>query len=109
MGGLGGQGCEAVEVGVGHDHDVAGGIGECIETDEAVLAAQDEAAGGLGLVWIHAVGDGEVDGGDQVAEDAAMVAGPGGKARRNAGACGILRRGDVGKTPGGPEIVHMNS
>ena len=109
MGGFGGQGSEAVEVGVGHDHDVAGGIREGVEADKTVLSAVDEAAGGLGLAWIHAVGNGEVDGSDEVAEDAAEVAGPGGKAGRNAGARGIFRRGDVGKAPRGPEIVHMNS
>jgi len=71
-----------------------------------MLPAQDQASRCLGLVWNHAIGDSEVDGGDQVAEDAAQVAGPGGQARWNAGARGVIRRGDVGKTPGGPEMVH---
>ena len=97
---------EAVEVGVGHDHDVARGVGEGVEADEAVFSAMDEAAGGFGLIRTHAIRDGEVDAGDEVAKDAAEVARPGGEARGNAGArCGF-RRGDVGIAPGCPEMVH---
>ena len=91
---------------VGHDHDVAGGIGVGVETDKAVLSSQDEAACGFGLVDAHAVGDGVIDGGDEVAEDAAEVAGPGGEAFWDAGAYGGVRRGDVGITPGTPEMIH---
>ena len=106
MGGIGGQRGQAVQMRVGHHHQVAGGVGVGVEADKAVLSAQNEAAGGFGLVWTHAVGYGEVDGGDQVAEDAAQVAGPGGEARGNAGARSAFRCGDVGIAPGGPEMVH---
>ena len=70
------------------------------------FAAENKAAGGFGLVAGHAVGDGVVNGGDEVAEDAAQVAGPGIESLGNAGAHGAIRRGDVSKTPGSPEMVH---
>jgi len=106
MRGCGGQFGQAVEMGVGHHHHVAGGVREGVQADKAVLAAMDEAAGGFGFFGIHAVGDGVVNGGDQVAEDTMVVAGPGSEARRNAGPCGIVRRGDVGIAPGSPENIH---
>ena len=69
----------------------------------------DKAAGGFSLVAIHAVGDGVVDGGDEVAEDAAQVAGPGVESLGNARAHGVVRRSDVRKTPGSPEMVHCEA
>src|SRR5579863_1449458 len=90
----------------GYDHDVAGGVGVGVEADVAVLAAMDEAAGSFRLVGAHAVGDGEVDGGNEVAEDAAEVSRPCGQAVGNAGARLGLRRSDVGIAPGSPEMIH---
>ena len=69
-----GQHGEAIEMRVGHDHDMARGVGIGIEADEAVLCAQDEPAGGFSLIGAGAVGDGEVDGGNEVAEDAVQIA-----------------------------------
>ena len=91
---------------VGHGHHVAGGVWVRIEADEAVLSAKDEPARGLGLLRGHSVGDGEVDRSNQVTENAAQVAGPGCQALGNAGAHRGFRRGDIGKAPGTPEMIH---
>ncbi len=89
-----------------HDHDVAGGVGESVEADEAVLSAKNEAPCLFGLRGTLSVGDSEVDGGDEVAEDAAKITGPGAKACGDAGAHRSVRRRDVGKAPGSPEVIH---
>lgn len=106
MRGCGGQERETIKMSVWHHHYVAGGVRVCVQADKAMLAAQNETAGGFSFSRFHAVGDGIVNGGDQVAEDAMVVAGPGRKARRNAGPCGIVRRCDVGIAPGSKELIH---
>src|SRR5579859_4542850 len=71
-----------------------------------MLAAQDEAASRFSLIGAHAVGDGVIDGCDEVAEDAAQVAGPSGETLGNSGALLGIGRSDVGITPGSPEMIH---
>jgi hypothetical protein len=106
MSGFGGHFGQAVQVRVGHHHHVARGVREGVQADHAVLAAQDQPAGGFGLLRLHAVGDGVVNRGDQIAEDAVVIAGPGREAGRNAGARVARGVGDVGVAPGSPEKVH---
>jgi len=106
MGGFSGQRGQTVQMCVRHYHYVAGGVGVGIEADKAVLAAQDQAAGGLGLLGGHAVGDGVIDRGNQVAEDAVVVTWPSREACWNAGAAGCVGRSYVGITPGSPEMIH---
>jgi len=81
MGSVGGQRGEPVEVGKGHDHHVARGIGnalrqikQCFPRSTKPPAASASSA--------HSVRDGVVDGRDQVAEHAPQVAGPCGQAGR---------------------------
>ena len=71
-----------------------------------MFTAQDEPAGTLGLIATHAVGDGEVDGSNEVAENTSEIARPSGQTRRNAGASIGFRRGYVGIAPGGKENIH---
>ena len=93
-------------MGEGHDHDVAGGIGIGVEADVAMLAAMNQAASHLSLVRTHPVRDGEVDGSDEVAEDAAEISGPRGESSGHARTRLGFRRCDVGIAPGGPEMIH---
>ena len=82
---------EAGEVGLvaaRDDHDVAGVVGEGVEADIGVRRAENYASGTVGFVGGHAVGDGIVGGGEEVAEDAVFVAGPGFESRWDAGASG---------------------
>ena len=104
-----GQRRQPVKMRVGHDHDVARGVGKGVEADEAMFGAHDQPAGSFGLVAGHSLQNGVVDGGDEVAEDAAQVAGPGIERLRNARAHGAIRRCDVSKTPGSPEMVHCKA
>jgi hypothetical protein len=50
-----------------------------------------------------------VNGGDEVAKDAAVVALPGGKGFRNSGAHGAIGGGDVGEAPGTPEVIRTSN
>lgn len=106
VGRIDGQGGQTVDVGVGHGEYMAAVVGVGIEADEAMFTAQDESAGGFGLIWTQPVGDGEVDGSNKVAENASHVAGPRGQFRRNAGARIGIRRSDVVIAPGGKEKIH---
>jgi len=114
----GGQGSERIQVTVGNDEDVAGGVGEGVETEEAGGLACQDVGGLLGLLGGHAVGDRVVDRCDQVTEDAVamMVAGfvgrearPGVEGCRNAGAGGVFGAADVVVAPRGPETIHRRS
>jgi len=107
MGCFYGQGRETRFVFVRDDHDMAGCIGIGVEADEAVFAAEDEAGGHFGLVAVFTVGNGVVDGGDEVAEDAAEVAWPVFEAAGNSGANGFFGVGDVAIAPGSPEQIHI--
>ena len=78
-GGFGWELAQFVEVGVGDDHHVAGGVGVGIQDHEAMLAT------------IHNANLGVVAGLYGVAEDAS---------RR------LLGGGNVGVAPWGPEIIH---
>jgi hypothetical protein len=104
-----GQCGQSVEMRVRHHHDVARGVGECIKADEAMFAAENQPAGGFGLVAGHAVVDGVVDGGHEVAEDAAQVARPRIERLGHARAHRAIRRSDVGKTPGSPKMIHCTA
>src|ERR1035437_6517885 len=95
-------------MGVRHDHHVARSVGVRIEADKTGFAAPDEATGSFGFVGSHAVGNGEINGCDEVAEYAAEIAGPGGESGRNARARRGVGGGDVGIAPGGPENVHRS-
>ena len=109
MSGCLGQGGEAGLVFMGNDHDVAGGVGIGIEADEAGGSAQDQAGCLLGFVDRGSVGDGVIDGGEEVAENAAEVAGPAAEAGRDAGTDGLICRGDILIAPGCPELIHGQS
>ena len=79
IGGLGREVAKLIEVGVGHDHHVAGGVGIGVEDNEAVLAAMNDE-GFLVVVGFH--------GGAEDATDS------------------LLGSGDVGVAPGSPEVIH---
>ena len=64
------------------------------------FAAQHQPARGLRFIRTHAFCNRVVNRGNQVAEDAAKVALPGGQGGGNAGTLGCIRRGDVGKRQG---------
>ena len=101
-----GQGRKARFMRVRNDHDVAGGVGKCVEADKAGVAAVDDVRCGVGSGGVHAGLRGVIGRGDEIAEDAAVIAGPGSKRGRHALA-GIGRvSGDVVVAPGCPEIVH---
>jgi hypothetical protein len=108
--GLGWKGGEGVDVLVGQDEDVAGGVGVGVEADEAMRAARDDVGGLLGCLLGHAVGDGVVGGGDHVAEDAVLVlgGGPVGERWRDAGTGLRVGASDVVIAPGSPETVHRS-
>jgi len=55
------------------------------------------------------VGDGVIDGGEEVAENAAQVAGPAAEAGWDAGADGLICRGDILIAPGCPDVIHSRS
>ncbi len=101
-------GVERVEMIVGNDHGVAGGVGEGVEDNKAEWAAGDDADGAVGGLGRHAVVDGVGGGGDHVAEQAAGVTGPGGEFGRHSGAYRLVV-GDVGVAPRGPEPIHAAS
>jgi len=46
---------EAVHMGVGHPPSRGRRCRGCVQTDKAMLAAQDEAAGGFGFVRVHSI------------------------------------------------------
>jgi hypothetical protein len=94
---------------VGDDHQVAAVVGKGVKDHEAGGVALQDAGGLLGLVAGHAVGDGVVGGGDDVAEDAVQVARPRGEGLRDASlAAGAVGSGDVGVAPRGPKAVHRS-
>ena len=101
------EGGEAGLVPVGNHHDVAGRIGIGVEADEASFAAEDEASSHFCFVAVSAGGDGVIDGRDEVAENAAEIAGPVLEAAGNAWADGFFCVGDVAIAPGGPEQIHI--
>jgi len=107
------HGGERGEVLIGHDHEVAGGVGIGVETDEAVLAAMDDVDGLFGGFARHAVGNGVVDGSDHVAKDAVSVfvigRRPGVQRGGDAGAGLRVCAGDVAIAPGSPEAIHWPS
>ena len=110
LSGFGWKGGEGVDVLVGQDEHVAGGVGVGVEADEAERAAMDDVGGLLGGLLRHAVGDGIVGGGDHVAEDAVLVlcGGPAGERGRDASAGLFVGAGDVVVAPGGPETIHRS-
>ena len=106
---------------IGHDENVAGGVGEAIEADITVNAAMDDEGCLLGILGGEAAGDGVIDGGEHVAEDAVFI----GKGRNGNGWSGGIfvgepwfegggyafealgdGVGDVGVAPGSPEAIH---
>jgi hypothetical protein len=109
--GLGRQGGKRVDVQVGQDEDVAGGVGVGVEADEAAFSAMEDVGGLLGGLLRHALGDGVVGGGDHVAEDAVLVfgGGPPCEGGRDAGAGLFVGAGDVVIAPRGPETIHRAS
>ena len=68
--------CQRGAMRIGHDHDVPGVVRKAIQADKHALAAADEQRRALRILYRHAVGDGPVGGGQQVAEDTLPVAGP---------------------------------
>ncbi len=106
MSSIGGQQAEPVQVRIRHHHHVAGGVGIGVKADEAVFAADDHSCCGFSFFSIHSACDRGIDGGDQVAEDAVVVALPGGKACGNTGPFLAVGRSDVRIAPGSKEIVH---
>lgn len=105
-GGWSGQSRERCLVFVGHHHDVSGGVGIAVEADVVVLGAEHDEGGAFGVGAVHAVGDGIVGSGDHVAEDTACVARVSVQLFRNARARFLVRLGDVGVAPWGPEVIH---
>jgi hypothetical protein len=97
------EGGERVLVEVRDGHEMTAVIGEGVEDEVGVRAAFEDPDGGFGLVTGCSMGDGVVDGGDLVAEDAAEVAGPGGERIGHTGALTAAVAGDVGVTPRCPE------
>jgi len=75
---------------IGHDENVAGGVGEAIEADITVNAAMDDEGCLLGILGGEAAGDGVIDGGEHVAEDAVFI----GKGRNGKGRNGNGRNGN---------------
>jgi hypothetical protein len=104
------KGSEGVNVLIGQDQHMAGGVGIGIEADKAERPAMDDVSGSLGCFLRYAVSDGIVGGGDHVAEDAVLIfgGGPSGESGRDAGAGLLVGSGDVVVAPGGPETVHKS-
>src|ERR1700722_12472572 len=96
-----------------HDENVAGGVRVGIQADEAVFSTADDVCRLFGFLPRHSVGDGVVDGGDHITEDAMPVFGlgwrPGAEGSRNS--CAGLRVGasDIAVAPGSPEAIHSLS
>jgi len=76
-----GQLLQFIQMREGHDHHVAGGVRKAVENDEAVPAAMDY----FGF---------EVRKSGKLAEDAGV------------GAVSFRSSGDVGVSPGSPEVIH---
>jgi len=110
---LSGHGGERGQVLVGHDHDMAGGVWVGVEADKAVRVAMHDVDGLFGGLAGHAVGNGVVDGGDHIAEDAVLVLSfrrrPGVKGGGDPGSCLRVCVGDVTIAPGRPEAIHSPS
>jgi len=107
VGSGGGKGGERAFVTVRDDHDVAGRIREGIKAEEGVFGAKDDACGALGFLDRHTVFLRIGDCGDEIAEDAMMVARPCGQFIRNALARRAVSGADVGIAPGRPEVIHI--
>ena len=101
---------ERVQMPVGDDEDVACGVREGVEAEEAGGFAGKDVGGLLGVFSGHALVDGVVDGGDHVAEDAVVIlgAGHGPRIERGGytGAGGVFGAADVVVAPGSPETIH---
>jgi len=91
------------------DHDVAGRIGERVETDKAVLAAKHDVGGPVCVDGRHPMFDCVPGGSNQVTKDAVTVARPGIQRGRHAFAstfAALVSVDQVSVAPGRPEIVH---
>ena len=99
---------ERIGVPVGDEQDVAAGIREAVEADEAGFEAGDDEAGSFGGFGETAiVCDSPLDGADEIAEDAVLIGvRPGFELGRNALACLGRGTGDIAVAPGSPEAIH---
>jgi hypothetical protein len=113
IGSVGRHSSERGEMLVGHDHDMARGVGVSVETHEAVQAAMDDVNGLLGGLALHSVCDGVVDRGNHVAEDAVLVVGigrrPSVERGGDTGAGLRVSAGDIAIAPRRPETIHWPS
>jgi len=111
LGGFGRERGERVEMLVGNDKYVPGRIRESIKAHETERATVDDMGSLFSGFARHAVGDGVVGGGDQVAEDAVLVlrSGPTRKCGGYAGAGLRVCSSDVVIAPGSPETIHKAS
>jgi len=109
--GIGGEFRKRIEMEIGHDEKVSGGVGVGVEADEAVSAAMDDVGGLFGSLLLHSVCNGIVGGRNHIAEDTVLIlcGRPIGKSGRDAGAGLCVRASDVAVTPGGPETIHISA
>jgi hypothetical protein len=113
--GGGRQRSKRIEMLIRHNHQMASGVRIGVETDEAVQAPVDDVSGSFGCLPAHPMGDGVVDGGNHIAEDAMLIFGLGSSGRpriesgRNTAAGLRVRPGDVVIAPRSPEPVHIPS
>lgn len=108
MCGLGRQRRQPVQVRVRHHHYVPRRIWIRVQADEAVFSPQNQPRRRLRLLRVHAVLNCIINGRNQVAKHAALVARPGSKRFGNAGPRGRLCRGNVAVAPGSPEMIHRS-
>ena len=101
------QAGQGLLVGIRHDHDVAGRVGESIQADKAMLRPQHDIGCTVRLHRGAPLLDREPGGGNQVTKDAVTVTGPGSQRLGHAfaPACRI-GIDQVSVTPGRPQVVH---
>src|SRR5258708_1127565 len=98
---------QAVEVSVRHHHHVPGSVGVGVQADKARLAAQNQPPRSFGLVFGHAVLDGKIDGGNEIAEDASAVTGPAFQLFWHSRTCQLVSRRNIRVAPWCPKNVHF--
>ena len=64
---------QGVQVLVGNDQDVAGGVGESIQADKAMLSSMKDIGGFIGFAPRHSVSCCVISRGNKVAEDAVLI------------------------------------
>jgi len=101
--------CDAVKVRVRHHHHVAGSVWIRIQADEAMLPALHQSACLFRLVDAHPVLDRVIYARNQIAKDAAKIAGPRVQTRRHPGTRSPIRGSHVRKSPRTPELVHIRA